>query len=1198
MNCPVCHKANPDQARICAFCATVLTNRCDRCGFENPLDFHFCGKCGFRIGESKTDGFPGPAQTTGDLNDRLRAWMPEAFAEKIAAERGREGRGRREVTVLFLDLQGFTTFSENHEPEAVFARLDHCRRAFVEVIYEYEGSVDKFTGDGLMALFGVPVAHENDPERACRAGLEMHRRLLDINEQWRDEGLQMRIGINTGQVIAGHIGPNLRMEYTVIGDTVNVAQRLETLAEPGTVLISESSYQRVAHLFNVEEIGMLQVKGRQETVGCYQISSLRAQASTQSPAQAARPFVGRQSNLMALDDIAEQTRQGQGQVVLITGEAGIGKSRLLDKWQAQLNPHIYRTVYGASLSYRQPVSYWPFITILETLFAIQETDSKGARWDKMRRFLEERVPEIAPDELLPFLAHFMSLPIPDPQLAQQVQRQAPAQLRQQDFIALRVLLASLAFQQPLFVILEEMHLADSATLDLLVFLLGKTENIPLTFILVARTENTPVFDRLDRLVGRVEERLTRMELPSLTWLEMGLLLDQLLLGKRQRPETFSPARRDHLLRQAAGNPFFMEELLATWAATGNLVPRSSPRAQRSALDQGDARVPATLTALITARLDRLSADAHRTLQLASVIGRTFPLNLLQHVAQHDAYPLTPAPILAELAEQDVVERVEAAEAPLRDAGEQQWRFQHPLVRETIYAELLLRERRELHALVAGSMEILFSPATETSAPLAELIAHHYEQAQEWQRALPFLIQGAASASARFDNGAVIHYGTRALALTDKIEVSLDDQWRLHDLLGDASMFDQLFDEAELHYRQAAELAAQPALWEARRSAEAHRKVARLNERRGEYEAALHWLSEALQQLERDEQDTWEIERARILNDLGWVSYKLGDLERAQSLAFRSLALLEGSDAMQDIASAYNRLVATYSVQGKWSEAHAFALKSLKLRYRLGFQPGIASSCGTMATLLIRLDRWAEARRFAQQMLTIARAISARDLEGEALLLLASLDLLQGAHGEALAKGQQALALIEEWEMRPLRLAANHTLAQVQAARGELKAAHRFILRALEEAHLLAMRESEAEVHSDYADILRARGALPEAQREAQLALEMAQEVGSPLVEASAHRALGCCAMAQAEWLNAEMHFRHAGELFVGAQLRYELARVEFYMATLRGRQGNLAEAHTLLKRAVHTFQEIGAAHDLREAAALAASWVPAQRATG
>ncbi len=425
MICPVCRLNNPPHARLCTACATSLANRCDRCGFENPAGFRFCGNCGFRIGETPTTGHLGQSQSNEGFTSHLRDMMPEAFAEKIAAERGREGSGRREVTVLFLDLQGFTTFSESHDPESVFARIDHCRRAFVEVIYAYEGSVDKFTGDGLMALFGVPVAHENDPERAFRAALAIQQRLQAINEAWGDEGLEMRVGINTGQVVAGRIGPDLRMEYTVLGDTVNVAQRLETLAEPGTIVVSESSYTRVASLFHAMDLGTVHVKGRQEAVRCYQLERLRPTATTNRLTGNALPFVGRERELKMLHRVAEQTRSGGGQVVLITGEAGIGKSRLLYAWQSSLNPHIYRIVVGASLSYRQPISYWPFITILETLFGIEEADSGATRWAKLERLLREKVPEIIPGELLPYLAHMLGVPIPDTVLAAQLQQQAP-----------------------------------------------------------------------------------------------------------------------------------------------------------------------------------------------------------------------------------------------------------------------------------------------------------------------------------------------------------------------------------------------------------------------------------------------------------------------------------------------------------------------------------------------------------------------------------------------------------------------------------------------------------------------------------------------------------------------------------------------------------------------------------------------------
>ncbi len=331
--------------------------------------------------------------------------------------------------------------------------------------------------------------------------------------------------------------------------------------------------------------------------------------------------------------------------------------------------------------------------------------------------------------------------------------------------------------------LEALHLADSATLDLLMFLMGKSQNIPLTFILVARPQEGPMAERLHSMATQVEGRVTHITLEALGQAEMELLISNWFAPGRDEAQPLPPELSQHLLTQAAGNPFFLEELLAMWVAHDALIKRGGRWSVRADLEPDQMTVPASLNALLTARLDHLPERARRTLQLASVIGLTFPLNLLKHVAQQHSHSLNLSETLPLLAEQGLVERQEAE-------GGEQWAFRHPLVRETIYQELLHREQRELHALVGSSLELLFpkvGPTTDAqgesssqAASRAELIAYHFEQAEEWKRALPYLLRAAEAAAARFDTAGVLRYGQRALKMSEHAEAAPDTQLRLNE----------------------------------------------------------------------------------------------------------------------------------------------------------------------------------------------------------------------------------------------------------------------------------------------------------------------------------------------------------------------------------------------------------------------------------
>ena len=327
MNCPSCGVDNPAGMGFCGNCGAEMVQRCVKCGFENPARFEFCGKCGLRL--TSPELMP-DAPTTREQTQVPLAYTPRHLAEKILTLRSTLEGERKQITVVFADLKGFTALSEQLDPEEVHVLMDHCFKLLLDEVHRFEGTVNQFTGDGIMALFGAPLAHEDHAQRAVHAALEMQKAIGRYGEDLHIQkgiDLKMRIGVNTGEVVVGAIGDNLRMDYTAQGDTTNLAARLQAMAAPGGILIGEQTYRLVEGDFDFENLGEAQVKGRSQPVHIYQPMGARARRGSVEIAEGPylTRFQGRDHELQLLKALLERARRGHGQVVSVVGEAGTGK---------------------------------------------------------------------------------------------------------------------------------------------------------------------------------------------------------------------------------------------------------------------------------------------------------------------------------------------------------------------------------------------------------------------------------------------------------------------------------------------------------------------------------------------------------------------------------------------------------------------------------------------------------------------------------------------------------------------------------------------------------------------------------------------------------------------------------------------------------------------------------------------------------
>src|SRR3990172_7987400 len=372
MKCSKCQYANPEEAKFCGECGTKLEIKCQSCGKENPPINKFCYECGHKLSESVK-----PAQA---LNlDQPQSYIPKHLAEKILVGKASLEGERKQVTLLFADLSGFTALSEKIDPEEVRSLMNNCLKLVIEEVHNYEGTINKFTGDGVMALFGAPIALEDHPYRAVGAALRIQESLKSFGEEIkRERGIdfKMRIGINTGLVVVGSIGNDLSMEYTAMGDTVNLASRLEGLAEPGTILVSENTYKLVKDYFEFKPIGEIQVKGKSEPVKAYSTIGLtrRKGRFEISLERGLTKFVGREKELELIKDSLEKVKEGKGKIVCVIGEAGVGKSRLVYELKSTIRDEEITYLEGHCISYGKSFSYLTVVEILRNNFALDDKE--------------------------------------------------------------------------------------------------------------------------------------------------------------------------------------------------------------------------------------------------------------------------------------------------------------------------------------------------------------------------------------------------------------------------------------------------------------------------------------------------------------------------------------------------------------------------------------------------------------------------------------------------------------------------------------------------------------------------------------------------------------------------------------------------------------------------------------------------------
>ena len=603
---------------------------CQKCGFSNPTGMRFCGNCGTRL-PVPTAYLQSVTPLPEDLPSSVGVMMGANLAERFR-QAGIEAAGqRRNVTILFVDLAGFTGISRQSDDEETYLLIQQFINLMARDVYKYDGMVDKFLGDGLMAIFGAPIAHENNAELAVRAALDMQADALRLSRELSPRlgaELRLHIGLHSGSVVVGSLGSNLLMNYTAIGDTVNLAYRFLQEAPAGAIYASQAVYQETHGLADFEQLGPLALKGFPDPVPGYAVVQLKSKPGPARGIEGMRaPLVGRDAEMTQLRRAQQALiASKEGRFILIQGEAGIGKSRLTEEFCASLEQAGLRCLVGHSFIYRRLVSYWIFQELFHALLDLPV----GAPEDVLRARLAQTAESLLGSqavETLPYLEYLLSLKPSNEEAAERLLYLDAAELRQQVFLAARDLLVAEARQSPLVLVFEDLHWADEASLDLICFLIDSVRQEPLLALAVARpspeTALRPVIEKADRVLS---ERFTVLLLQSLSARQSERLFQELLSGPNLPEEICQ-----RIIQRSGGNPFYLEEIVRMLIDDRLLYSEEGQWKLAPGADISLLGVPETLQGLILARFDRLSPLERRILQVASVIGRNFDIALLEEV---------------------------------------------------------------------------------------------------------------------------------------------------------------------------------------------------------------------------------------------------------------------------------------------------------------------------------------------------------------------------------------------------------------------------------------------------------------------------------------------------------------------------------------------------------------------------------------
>lgn len=1144
-SCPQCSYSNASGAKFCNECGAPLSRVCPACNHKNEPNAKFCNECGTNLLQAAQK----PAPQLPDSHPQL---LTSTFTAPAIPSLSGE---RRRATVLFADLSGSTALGEKFDAEDVFEVMNACFAGLTQIIERQGGFVVKYIGDCIMALFGAPVAHGDDPQRAVRAALEMQVWLTDFSrdlEARKGVPFLMRIGLNFGHVIAGGVGGYGTKAYDVLGDTVNVAQRLESIAEPGAVFVSEAVRRLTAREFVFGSEGRVRVKGRAEEIEVFRVLGPREQVPE---ALNSDLLIGREHELQviaqAFENLGDQSSNGR--LIILSGEAGIGKTRLLESAILQASERDV-SVHFTSCAEREAAR--PFALVRQLLLhlcGLSETASSGEKVEQLTATLAA-FPTLnaASAPWLPALQTLLAPENVSPSLDEETRKNLIVQ-------GVVEIYRALCQEAPRLLLVDDAQWLDessSAALNALA-----REVLPHTRLLIL-VAHWPGWSH----DWPEEANQQKCKLNGLNEEQCRQLIEN-LIGAALPPTVITT-----LVTRSGGNPYYLREVLQELIEAGHLQ-RQNESWQASAT-LGDFVVPDSIYGALVARLDRLDVPARSTLQNGAVAGLEFPFRLLEVLS-----PEIKSSLPTTLRRLETLEFLVEAEPP------PQWisRFRHAAMREVAYDALLLAERKTRHAQIAIWLEETYR-GREVEA--AAHLAHHHTKAGQSLRAAHFGMQAGHEARSLFANADALRFFEQALALLDDSEQARTLSIEAHAGIGEVQTRLGNFETAIAAWQSALDGLNTAFLIDKQakvRGAYFLRKLAFCQSEIGADEKAQAFLRSAFRALQKENSVEAQRERSFIVGDRAFMLYRQGRFAQAWRLGRWSYALAEQAGGEDERCDAANLLGVVAQAQGRIDEALGYYAQSQNAAQNCGDLSAAASAINNLGTVHFHAGRFEEAEKSWMDALQAWQKIGDSVEQAQVLNNIGHLHLARGDFNGALAQFGKARARFHSAKHRFGEAATLAVSGEAHLENQNISAA----LESLRAAQILACELDALDLlaysGTTLAVALLEAGENQEAEREGQAALELSRSIGNPVFEGIARRTLGRLALKRDDIEEAEHELLAALELFTQNDLRPEQGRTFLALAQWHRAANRLDESEQCRTQALKIFEEIGAEADAQRA---------------
>jgi predicted ATPase/class 3 adenylate cyclase len=1094
MRCGQCRGENLPAAKFCGQCGARLEAPCPSCSHPNAPGAHFCTACGqpLDIAAAPPAGYEAPASYT-----------PRHLADKVLTSRSALEGERKQVTVLFVDIVESSRLAERLDPEIMHQLMDRALRLMTDTVHRYEGTVNQFLGDGLMALFGAPLALEDHALRAVHAALGIQETVSGYNEQLkREQGveIQLRLGLNSGLVVVGKIGDDLRMDYTAVGDTTNLAARMQGLAEPGTVLITEATHRLVHGYVRSEAAGPVQIKGRSEPVFVYRVTG-RRRRRTRLEVSADRgltELVGRERELATLRDCLARARAGRGQAVTIVGDPGVGKSRLIDEFRKSLGDESVTWLEGYCVAYGQTTPYLPLVDICKTSFHIDDGDNRLQIEEKLRQGIRRVDPGL--ERILPFLHELLGLPSEDEAL----RHLDPKDKRQKIFEALRALVLAGSRRRPHVFVLEDLHWIDKTSEECLAFAVESLGGLATLLVTTHRPGYTVRWTD--------KTYYTQIALDLLEERQVEAMVERLLGTSRVPPDLVRV-----VWEKAEGNPLFVEEIVRALRERGAVqrVGDGFVWAKGAPVE-----VPGAVQDIIRARLDRLDDPVKRTVQTAAVIGREFGLSVLSRVSE--TAPEVPHHL-------DTLKRLEIVHQT-RFFPDVEFIFKHVVIQDVAYQTLLLQRRKQLHGAIGRAIEDLYADRLEEQAPI---LAFHYERSERQDRAIHYaLLVGDRAARLYANADAATHY-ERALVMARALDASPDTSSAVIDatlklaavggthqdilerdrtnLESARALADELGDQARrarvLYWLgRTAYVRSQPAaaLDYARQSLDIAERLGddglaappvnlmgRIYSQQSDYVKASELLERSVEQMRRLGN---KAEESTAAGFAGMTLARVGEFARALAHTDRGLRLAQELQNPFAEAAAYHYGGAVRAGRGDWAAALEDLANACRIAERVGDLWRLYASRITETWIHTQTGDPARGRPIFEACDVLRAQIGPNPALVWQKISLATALLALGESATVSSLCEEAIRLAEGAGDRFMGALARRTLSEA-IAQQDPASAERAILEAIEIQREIGTRPELAHSYVSYARLLRAGGGGERSRELLATAIAMFHEMG-------------------------------------------------------------------------------------------------------